>query len=85
MDSTVLAHLDSGTSAYREGSLEEAGRHYRAAAEADPELAAAWFGIYMVENALGDAEAADSALQKARSLAPGASIIHPTAADTGGS
>jgi hypothetical protein len=46
-------------------------------AQPDKDAAAGWFGIYMVEQALGIAAAADSALERARKRAPGATIIHP--------
>ena len=49
--------------------------HYRAAIRIDDDEAAPWFGIYMVQRATGNAPAADSALRKARKLAPGASIL----------
>jgi hypothetical protein len=36
----------------------------------------------MAQRELGDAAAADSAMARAQALAPGASLIHPTARDT---
>lgn len=68
----VRARLDSGTVAYRAGRLEDARRHYRAAVEADPHSASAWYGVHMAEKALGNGEMADSALHRARTLSPGA-------------
>lgn len=68
----ISAHLDSGTVAYRDGRLEDARRHYRRAAEMNPHLAASWFGVHMAEKALGNQEAADSALAQVRALAPAA-------------
>lgn len=53
--------LDSGNASYRAQDYQEAGRHYRAALEAEPGLTSAWFGIYMAESALGNRAAADSA------------------------
>lgn len=61
----VVAHLDSGNAAYRDGEYGRALRHYRSAAAADSTVAAAWFGVYMAERALGDSVAADSALRRA--------------------
>lgn len=78
----VVAQLDSGNLAYRARNYEEARRHYQAAAQADPEAGAAWFGVYMAEQALGNLAAADSAMRRAQQLQPGASLIHPGPADT---
>lgn len=74
----VQAQLDSGNAAFRDDDFERARRHYRAAAAAGPDQAAAWFGLYMAEARLGNTAAADSALRRARELSPGASLIHPT-------
>lgn len=78
----VVAQLDSGTAAYREEDYEGALVHYAKATELAPEAAAGWFGVYMVQHRLGRAEEADRALARAQEAAPGASLIHPTAADT---
>jgi tetratricopeptide (TPR) repeat protein len=76
LDPAALAALDAGNDAYRAGNYEAALEHYREANQ-DGDVAAAWFGIYMAQLALGNAEAADSAMARAQSLAPGASLIHP--------
>lgn len=73
----LVAHLDSGSAAYRRDDFQTSLDHYRAAAEIDGEVAAAWFGVYMAHEALGNDAAADSALGRARGLAPGATLIHP--------
>lgn len=73
----VRAQLDSGNAAYRRHDWQGALGHYQAAADHDPDATAAWFGVYMAQRALGDTVAAGQALQRARELAPGASIIHP--------
>jgi tetratricopeptide (TPR) repeat protein len=73
----LAAQLDSGNAAYKAKDYERAREHYRAATRLDEDAAAGWFGIYMVEQALGNAPAADSALERARKQAPGATIIHP--------
>ena len=78
----LVAQLDSGSAAFREDDLEAALRHYQAVTEIDDEVAAGWFGLYMVHRARGEAEEANEALSRAQALAPGASIIHPTASDT---
>jgi hypothetical protein len=78
----VVAQLDSGTVAYRGDRFEDALAHYARVTELAPSVAAGWFGVYMVQHRLGNAAAADSALARAQGTAPGASLIHPTAADT---
>lgn len=78
----LVAQLDSGSAAFRAEDLDGALRHYQAVTEIDDQVAAGWFGIYMVHNARGETDAAAAALTRAQELAPGASIIHPTAADT---
>ena len=78
----VVAHLDSGSAAFRADDVEGARDHYLMATQIDPEAAAAWFGVYMAEKALGNAEAAAEALERAQDVQPGATLIHPTDADT---
>lgn len=73
----LVAHLDSGSAAYRRDDFQASLEHYRTATEMDSDVAAAWFGVFMAHAALGNDAAADSALQRARGLAPGASLIHP--------
>ena len=43
----VLAQLDSGGAAFRADDHQGALTHYTKATELAPELAAAWFGVYM--------------------------------------
>jgi hypothetical protein len=69
------AQLDSGNAAFREKDWERALRHYREVTRLDAETTAGWFGVYMVEQARGNAAAADSALEKAQSLQPGATLL----------
>ena len=78
----VVAALDSGNAAYREGRYDEARGHYRDATRQGEDVAAAWFGLYMAELALGNSAAADSAMDRAQRLAPGASLIHPAEPDS---
>ncbi|MDX1674063.1 MAG: tetratricopeptide repeat protein [Longimicrobiales bacterium] len=73
----LVAALDSGNAAYRRGDYQAALTAYEEAVAADDDVAAGWFGIYMAHLALGNTEAADSAMERAQSLAPGASLIHP--------
>jgi Flp pilus assembly protein TadD len=78
LDVAVVAALDSGNAAFRAGDLEGAARHYRRVTESAPETAAGWFGLYMVEQARGNEQAAEAALERARGVAPGASLLRPT-------
>lgn len=78
----VVEALDAGSEAYRADDFQSALEHYTRAAELAPDEASGWFGIYMANEALGDTAAARTALEAARELAPGASIIHPTPEDT---
>lgn len=64
----VVSLLDSGNVAYREGRFEEAADMYRRAVDDDPDVAAGWFGLYMAERALGNADDAQEALERAESL-----------------
>lgn len=82
LDPRVVQHLDSGSVLFRADDHEGALREYRAATEIDPNAAAAWFGVYMAEHALGNEEEAEKALERARSAVPGATLIHPTTRDT---
>lgn len=81
LDPAFLAALDSGNAAYRARDFEQALSYYREAIEIDDEVAAAWFGTYMAHLALGDQAGADSAMVRAQSLEPGASLIHPEPPD----
>lgn len=76
------ARLDSGNAAYREERYQEALDHYQAVVRLSEGAAAGWFGIYMAELAMGNVAAADSAMARARALAGGATLIHPTPADS---
>ncbi len=75
LSEAALAALDLGGEAFRIRDYAGALEHYRRAAELEPDEAAPWFGIYMAQRALGNLEAADSALARARSVAPGASLL----------
>lgn len=73
----LVTALDSGNAAYSRGDFADALEFYQDAADVDDDVAAGWFGIYMAQLALGNPEAADSAMARARDLQPGASLIHP--------
>jgi tetratricopeptide (TPR) repeat protein len=78
----VLAQLDSGSAAFREDDHEGALVHYVKATELGPDVAAAWFGVYMAQHALGNMEAAQAALERAQSVNPKSTLLRPTKADT---
>jgi Flp pilus assembly protein TadD len=78
----ATAQLDSGSTAFRADDFAGALGHYTKATELAPELAAAWFGVFMAQEALGNAQAAQEALAKTQALEPGTSPVHPTAGDT---
>ena len=78
----IAAHVDSGSVAFRNNDFEGALMHYRRATDLDPDFGAAWFGVYMVERARGNTEAAEEALARAQKAMPDASLIHPESADT---
>jgi tetratricopeptide (TPR) repeat protein len=71
----VRAALDSGNAAFSRGALDEALVSYEAAVRVDPQAAAAWFGIYMVRAARGEAGPAQEALVRARAAAPASSLL----------
>jgi hypothetical protein len=69
-------HVDGGNAAIRADSFAVARDHFLAATELEPEVAAGWFGLYLAEQGLGNVEASEAALERARSIASGASLIH---------
>lgn len=78
----VVAQLDSGSAAFRADDFEGALRNYRNATELGPDVAAAWFGVYMAHDALGNTSEAADALARARGEVPGATLLHGPAVDT---
>jgi tetratricopeptide (TPR) repeat protein len=72
----VIAHLDSGSAAFRDDRFGAALEHYTRVTELEPDLGAGWFGVYMAQEALGDLEAAEAALERVQEIAPGATIVH---------
>lgn len=86
LSAEVAARLDSGNAAYRAGDYEVARRHFRAAAESQPDAEAVWFGVYMAERALGNEDSARAALERAGDMGqmsdhPGGSF-HPSPVDS---
>ncbi len=80
----AAAQLDSGNAAYRTRDYKGALEHYRQATVRAPRMAAAWFGVYMARNALGDKVGADSAMRMVQSIAPGTMGAHPEVPPGGG-
>ncbi len=78
----AAAQLDSGSTAFRADDFAGALAHYTKATELVPDLAAAWFGVFMAQEALGNPQAAQDALAKTQALEPGTDLAHPTARDT---
>lgn len=78
----VVAHIDSGSVAFRNDDFDGALMHYARATDLAPDFGAAWFGVYMVEQARGNTEAAAEALARAQKVMPGASLLHPESGDT---
>jgi len=70
--------LDSGNAAFRARDFPQALTHFTRVTEMAPDDATGWFGVYMAHNAMGNKAAADSAIARARSVAPGASLIRDT-------
>lgn len=69
-------HVDAGNAAVRADSFAVAREHFLAATELEPDVAAGWFGLYLAEQGLGNVDAASAALERAREIAAGASLIH---------
>jgi tetratricopeptide (TPR) repeat protein len=76
MPPEAVAHLDSGSAAFRADDYQEALRQYTLVTEIAPDIGAGWFGVYMAADALGDAERAKAALDRARRVIPGATLLH---------
>lgn len=82
MPAQLREQLDSGSAAFRAADMQGALDHYTAATQIDPEAAAAWFGVYMAQKAMGNATEALAALERVQELAPGATLVHPSEGDT---
>jgi tetratricopeptide (TPR) repeat protein len=78
----AVAQLDSGNVAMRSDDYEAALTHYQRVTELAPDFGPGWFGLYMAHRELGNAAEAEAALERARSILPGATLLHENAADT---
>lgn len=82
MPAEAVAQLDSGNVAMRADDYEAALAHYERVTELAPDFGAGWFGSYMAHRELGHAEEAAAALERARGVVPGATLLHQDARDT---
>jgi lipopolysaccharide biosynthesis regulator YciM len=82
MPSEAVIQLDSGNLAIRNDDLEAAVAHYTRVTELAPDFGSGWFGLYMAHRELGDEDEAAAALARARSIVPGATLLHQDSADT---
>ena len=73
----LQALLDAGNAAYRDREYERAMEHFEEVARLAPDLAAGWYGIGMTHTALGNVEAAESAMMEVHRLAPNIPLQHP--------
>ena len=78
LSAEARVQLDSGNTAFRAGDMNAALVHFTRVTELMPDDPTGWFGVYMVHDARGDQTAAESAMEMARSRAPGASLIRDT-------
>ena len=75
LSAETLAQIDSGNAAFRRDDFETAIARFQEVTQSAPDDPTGWFGLYMAYAATGDAAAADEAMERARELAPGASLI----------
>lgn len=75
--------VDSANTAISEGRYEDAAVMYREMTTEHPDMGTLWFGLYLTEDALGNEEAAEAALERVEVLAPGLSRMHEAAEGSG--
>jgi tetratricopeptide (TPR) repeat protein len=73
----VRAQIDSANEAYRAGDLDAARLHYGRSTELDPTIFAGWYGLAMVADAVGDADAARATRARAQQIAGEAGEVAP--------
>jgi tetratricopeptide (TPR) repeat protein len=71
--------LDAGNEAFRSKDYDKALKSYRDAANAAPENASAFYGIYMVAQKTGNAKLADSASKEIARRSPQAPMLTDSA------
>jgi tetratricopeptide (TPR) repeat protein len=79
----LVALVDSANLAYSQERYEEAAEIYRGLTEEYEDIGTVWFGLYMAENALGNTEAAQAALERAEEQSPGLGRMHEQAESVG--
>ncbi|NIP79233.1 MAG: hypothetical protein GWM90_08500 [Gemmatimonadetes bacterium] len=79
----LVAAVDSANLAYSEERYEEAAEIYRGLTEEYGDIGTVWFGLYMAENAMGNTEAAQAALERAEERSPGLGQMHERAESVG--
>lgn len=82
MPADAVVQLDSGNLAMRDDDFETAVDHYTRVTELAPDFGSGWFGLYMAHRGLGNEEEAEAALERARSIVPGATLLHDETGDT---
>lgn len=82
MPAEAIMQLDSGNLAIRNDDYEAAVVHFTRVTELAPDFGSGWFGLYMAHRELGHEEEAQAALERARGIVPGASLLHQDASDT---
>lgn len=75
----LAEQVDSANLEYSTQDYAASAARYRALTEEYPDIGTLWFGLYMAENAQGNTEAAEAALEKAEELAPGLGRMHEAA------
>lgn len=82
MPAEAIVQLDSGNLAMRNDDFEAALGHYTRVTELAPDFGSGWFGLYMAHRELGNVDEAAAALERARSIVPGATLLHEEPDDT---
>ena len=82
MPAEAIMQLDSGNLAIRNDDYEAAVTHFTRVTEIAPDFGSGWFGLYMAHRELGNEEEAQAALERARGIVPGATLLHEDASDT---
>ena len=75
----MTALVDSANAAYAAGEYQTAAEIFRSLTEEHPDVGTVWFGLYMAEDAMGNAEAATTALERAEAINPGLGRMHEEA------
>jgi len=77
LPSELQERLNAANAAYRDGEYDRALEYFRQVTHQAPALAVGWYGIGLAQAALGNSEAADSAMMEVHRLAPELPLQHP--------